>query len=288
MGTNSTVYVVTKISNEFENIEIYVLLNWFVDDFESKSIRYNFSGNNQLIQSTLFASTQGRTLLALMKNPVEKIAKEFKLDIDLEANPTEIDGNSVNIPFLSFGFETNDLKDSKAINFIVKNIEEKLGIKVPPLRFKIFYLPPLPIATSDEGHIMHTQKGFTSIRKKRIEINAYPPRDYDSIFRNLVHEIFHVCLLEESSIEKVAEVESKVQKYVKIFFEKCEEDWKTNRNELLNDLENHLETNLSIFEQVNTSLNEYVKKLSRAKVVIDQIRIFFDSILYGEVIVSPI
>ncbi len=45
LGINSAVYEAYTMRGEFENIETYVLLDWLVGDFESKSVRYKFSGN---------------------------------------------------------------------------------------------------------------------------------------------------------------------------------------------------------------------------------------------------
>jgi hypothetical protein len=90
---------------------------------------------------------------------------------------------------------------------------EKLKVGGVKPRFKLFYLPPLPMATIEgEGHLMETVGGFTNIGKKRIEVNIHPPLDCNSLFRIFVHEMLHMCLLEKSSIEQAESVEDEVRR----------------------------------------------------------------------------
>ena len=272
---------------EFDNLETYVLLDWLVADFESKSVRYNLIGDSTIIQNALQASIQGRILLATLKKPVQEISNELQLDIDQETIHTEVNGNWVNISFLSFGTEMNELTKTYAVHFIEKNMKLKMNIEIPPLKFKIFYLPQLPIATTSEGHIMHTQKGFTSIRRKRIEINVHPPRDWKSIFDNMVHEIFHVYLLKESSIDDTESVESKVEAHVKTFFEKCQNEWKSERSKIIDDLKNILEKKLTVFEEVDSRLKDFYPQFFKAKRILDTIGKLYDAVLIGKVKIVP-
>ena len=73
--------MVKRMNGEFDNIETYILLDWLASDLESKLLRYNYTGDIRTIQATLYATTRGRTLLAVMKSPIDKIAKEFNLDM---------------------------------------------------------------------------------------------------------------------------------------------------------------------------------------------------------------
>ena len=267
------------MQRKFENLETFVLLDWFVADFESKFARYRLTGDYGFIQRALNASSKGRILLAGMKKPIQKISKELRLDIDQETIHTEIaNGVWSNITFLSFGVEAKEIGETYAIHFIDKILENKMAMKTPRLLFKLFYLPPLPIATTDEGHIMHTQKGFTSIRKKRIEINIYPPRDYKSIFKNIVHEIFHVCFLQESKVGDTNKVESKVNTQAKIFFESCRDEWSSERIEMIKDLKITIEKKLSVFKDVENALSKFHKELTKAKFHIQTIMELLDAI----------
>lgn len=156
-------------------METLVLLDWFVTDFNSKSLRYHMTDSYGFTLQALKASTQGMEILARMKNPILNIAKKLNLSIDQETLSTEVNGNRVRSNYLSFGVDAEELRETYALQFIGEILKTKMDMEIPPLRFKLFHLPPLPIATTDEGHIMHTQVGFTNIRKKRIEVNVYPP-----------------------------------------------------------------------------------------------------------------
>ena len=266
------------MKKEFENVETFVLLDWFVADFNSKFLRYHLTGDCGLIQRALGASSQGVTILARMKKPIQKIAKELKLDIDQETVHTEVNGNWVSITYLSFGIKAKELAETYAIRFVNKILKSKMSIETPPLRFKIFYLPSLPVATTDEGHIMHTPVGFTSVRRKRIEINVYPPRDYESIFKNIVHEIFHVCFLEESSMENVKDIESRVEAHAKSFFDECKNEWKSERIGIIEDLRSTIEKKLSVFKEADSALMEFRKDLAKADFIIETFKELFDAI----------
>lgn len=276
------------MKREFGNVETFVLLDWFVADFESKFARYHLAGDQEFIQRALNASNQGRRILAKMKEPIQQIAKKLNLDIDQETLDTEVNGNRASITWLSFGVEAQELGKTHAVRFIRKILESKMTLRVPLLRFKLFYLPRLPIATKEEGHVMDTINGFTSIRRKRIEINIYPPRNYERIFRNIVHEIFHVCFLEESSLDETKNIEQKVKAHVTTFFDICKDEWRSKRTRIIEDLKNIIEKKLSAFKEADVALEEFHKDLTKAKSNVRTIMELFDAILDGKVKATPL
>jgi len=49
---------------EFEFVESYVVLDWHVEDFDSKIVRYRFFGDNSIISEGMKASIEGKKFLA--------------------------------------------------------------------------------------------------------------------------------------------------------------------------------------------------------------------------------
>ena len=275
--------VLNLMKTEFGNVEILVLLDWLVADFESKFARYHLTGDQGSILRALNASIQGRTILARMKEAVQQIAKKLNLDLDQETLETKVNGNQVSITWLSFGVEAQELVETYSVAFIKRIVESEMSLQFPLLRFKLFYLPALPIATTEQGHIMDTIKGFTSIRRKRIEINVYPPRNYETIFSNIVHEILHVCFLEESTVKESESVEGKIKAHVKTFFDTCKDEWCSERTRIVEDLKKAIEKKLSIFEEADTALVEFHTDLRKAKSHIRTFMELFDAVADGKV-----
>lgn len=275
---------------KFEHIETVVLLDWFVRDFDYKFMKYQFTGDDLFMQAVIKAAADGRLILARMKQPLAEMAETLGLDLDYEAIPAHIDppsGPWANVHYLSFGVEAKELEKIHAIQFIVKMLDQKFDIGVPPLLFKLFFLPPVPVATTDEGHVMHTFTGFANIRKRRVEINIYPIRDYESIFQTMVHEILHICFLEESSVEEAAKIETKIDEYVKSFFTQVEEEYQRNISRIHKSIQLAIEKKIQILWQANVALAEFGKELRQADAVVKTLKLLFDMILDGKIKAIP-
>jgi len=265
-----------------KNIETFVLLDWLINDFDSKYQRYQFTGDGVLIDRIIKVAGRGRIILAKMKKPIQEMSKKLMLDLNYEAIGTQAfppTGPWHNVYFLSFGKEVDGLKDTYATQFIVESLDQKMKIKSPPLRFKLFYLPPLPTATSDEGHFMETFKGFTNAERKLIEINMYPPLNYDGIFRTMVHEILHVCFLNESSLDDVQEVEAKVDENERIFISKCQEEYLSQKNRITQSMKSVIDKEWPVFLKADDALNTSQRELQEASVLVNTFREFFDAVL---------
>jgi len=266
----------------FGNVETFVILNWFITDFDSKYQRYLFTGDGVLIDRIIKAAGRGRIILAKMKKPIQEISRKLTLDLSCESIRTQAfppTGPWHNVYFLSFGKEVDGLKDTYATQFVIESLDQKMGIKSPPLRFKLFYLPPLPTATSDEGHFMQTVKGFTNAERKLIAINLYPPLDYDGIFRTMVHEILHVCSLNESSLDDTQEVEAKVDENERIFISKCQEEYLSQKNRITQSMKSVIDKEWPVFLKADDALNTSRRELQEASVLVNTFREFFDAVL---------
>jgi len=156
------------------------------------------------------------------------------------------------------------------------------------LKTKLFYLPPLPIATTDRGHMMDTVHGFTSIRNKRIEINVYPPRNWDNIFKSLVHEVIHICFLRDSSTRDTAGIEFEADQKCTEFFDICQVDYRRERNMIHKSIEDAIVDKLVVFRKANDELSKYKADFKRAIATIKVFRRFFDAVLEEKVRAVPI
>lgn len=137
------------------------------------------------------------------------------------------------VGFFSLGTEVMEFMNNYAIQFICKVLSENLKIGVPKLRLKFFYLAELPVATTEEGHVMSRIGGFTSIENRRIEINIHPPFDYEQIFNSMVHEILHVCVLEDSNINDPEAAESRIKSLQQKFSKESEAEYRSNKDRIL-------------------------------------------------------
>jgi hypothetical protein len=264
-----------------KNVETFVFLDWFITDFDSKYQRYRLTGDGFLIGQIIKVAAQGRTILAKMKKPIQEISKNLMLDLSIESVRTQAfppSGPWHDVYFLSFGKKVDQLKDTYATQFVIKSLNQEMGIKSPALRFKLFYLPPLPTATSDEGHFMETVEGFTSVKRKLIEINLYPPLNYDKIFKTMAHEILHVCFLNESSLDHVQEVEAKVDENERVFVAKCQEEYLSQKNRINQSIKSVIDKELPVLLKADEALNKSRKELQEASVVVNTFREFFDAV----------
>ena len=272
---------------EFANLETIVLLHWFIGDFDSKFTRYQFNGDNLLISRTIQAVAEGRMLLAKMKNPIMEITKKLGLDISGETNPTRAylpDGPWVNINFLSLGIEVEEFHDAYAAQFAFEVLSKKMAIVISPLKFKLFYLPSLPIAAiQDDDFISHYEmaiiNGFASIRNQRVEVNICQSLDYERIFHTMVHEILHICFLATSDINLPEAVESKIEQKSEEFFNKCKDDYQSQRNKVHKSIESMIEEKLYVFQKANDAFNKFREEFRQAESIINACKIFFDAIL---------
>lgn len=270
------------VSEEFKNIDTLVRLDWFVEEFDSRFLRYRFEGDGSLIQRAIQAAGRGRLVRAMMEQPLQKLAEALKLDLDYETIDTQIDspnGPWCSIRYLSFGKEAEEFAETYATKFIIQLLNQKMAIAVPSLKFKVFWLPPLPVATTDEGHLMHTVRGIANIRKGRVEINLHTPRDYDNIFNTLVHEIIHICFLAKDTKETAGTVESRIDTYEKNFFRESQKEYQSQKNQVLESLQAIIEKELCLFRKANSALEEFKTNLMQANIVINTFNEFFDAIL---------
>jgi hypothetical protein len=264
------------------NIETFILLDWFITDFDSKFQRYRYTGDEVLIKQVINAAGVGRLILAKMRKPIQEIAKTLTLDLSIES----VEGGGYfpsepryNVYFLSFGKEVNELKDTYATQFVIKLLDQEMQIKTPALKFKLFYLPPLPAATSDEGHIMTTLRGFTNAKNGLIGINLYPPWDYAEIFQTIVHEILHAYFLDESNLKRAKEAEAKVEEHERAFVLKCQGEYSSQKNKIDQSIKYVMDNNLPFFQEAENAFNVLEKELRQAGIVIDIIRQFFDAVM---------
>lgn len=275
----------------FKNIETYVLLDWFIKDFDSKYERYRFVGDNFLIEHTIKAAGQGRAVLARVRKPIEEISRSLGLDLIYESVPTQIfppSGPWHNVHFLSFGFEDRRFTDAYVTQFIINSLEQKMHIESPELRFKLFYLPQLPTATSDEGHFMENIRGFTNVERRMIEINLHPPLDFDEIFGAIVHEIVHICLLKESDLDHAPEVEAKVSNSERTFLTNCHEECESHKSEINQSIKSVIDYSFPIFRKADTALNMLERDLQLGGTCVYTFLGFFDAILFERVKPVPI
>ena len=145
------------------------------------------------------------------------------------------------------------------------------------MKFKLYYLPSLPITITKEGFGWMFLGGYANIKKDRAEINVFPPRDYSKIFQNLIHEIIHVCLFQINRDEDTGIAENKVEEYTKIFSETFSNDLQCEQDFLCKELKDCLEEELKFFSQADKYLLS-IMKLEKAKVVVEMMVNFFNAI----------
>lgn len=133
---------------------------------------------------------------------------------------------------------------------------------------------------------MITVEGFTNIEKERIELNVSQPRNYSNIFRYLVHETIHMCILDESKNKEPALVESIVEENTKKFFDIFSKDIESEEKVMIEDLETFVDIYLKRFSEADTYLTK-IMKIDRAKVVVATMMGFFDAVLKETVVVNP-
>lgn len=273
-----------------ENIETFVLLDWFVRDFDYKFPRYQYIGDHLFIQHVIDAASRGRIILAKIRSHLADIAKKFELDLDYESIPTQVsppDGPWVNVHYFSFGMEVEELANTYATRFIIEFLTQKMELKVPSLKFKLFFLPSLPVAITERGHEMSSFTGFANIRKGRVEINIYPPQDYKRIFKTMVHEILHICFLEESSVEQAALVESKTERYVTLFFTEAKEEYRSQGNRIHGSIQAVIEKSICHFKEVNIALKVFKEDWRHGNSIVETLKMLFDMILEGRIKAVP-
>jgi len=274
-------------SVEFENIETIVLLDWYIEDFDSKFQRYRLTGDELLVRQIIDFAHQGRMILATIKEPLQEISQKLRLDLTREGITTQVlppKGPWHNVAFLSFGTEAQELGHTYATKFILDVLSKEMAIESPPpLKFKLFYLPRLPTATTDEGHFMETVRGYTNEEKKLVGINVYPPRNYESIFEIMVHEILHVCFLGESSLDNIEAVENKVNDGERTFFTKCQGEYQSRKSKITQSIGDVINEKLSVFQEIDSALDEFGGDFRKARIIIDAFKEFFDAVLNGRV-----
>jgi hypothetical protein len=256
-------------------------LDWFIKDFISKCTKYIYSGDQAIINAVYKAAGSGSEIVASVNGEAVHLQK-LGIEMRQEAVPTVVDETWFNLYFLSLGAESRSIVKTRAVYFILTKLKE-MGLSPPELTLKLFYLPPVPAATTTDGHHMITVGGFTNISKKRVEINIFQPKDYSVVFNYLVHEIVHMCLLEKSNIEEAAKVESEVDSYVSIFFDKFGKEWASVKMHILKELKAVIDdTELPVFIAAESHLST-IMDISRSKSIIATFYMFFDAILYGRV-----
>jgi hypothetical protein len=145
------------------------------------------------------------------------------------------------------------------------------------MKFKLYYLPSLPITINKEGFGWMFLGGYANIKKDRAEINVFPPRDYSKIFKNLIHEIIHVCLFQINRDEDTGIAENKVEEYVKIFSETFSNDIQCEQDFLFKELKDCLEKELKFFSQADKHLIS-IMKLKKVKMGIEMMVNFSNAI----------
>lgn len=270
--------------SEFDGVETFIMLDWFVKDYLQKTRKYSLSGDKGTIMAANLAAKDGLRLLAVVKGRIRPVLK-MGFELRQEAVPTSVEGTWFNLPFLSFGTHSENLEKTQAVGFILGKIKQ-MELPSPKLSFKLFYLPSLPSAISTEGVHMSTLGGFTNINKERIELNVFPPRKYDTIFKNLVHEIIHMCFLQESKKEEAAEVEAKVEAYTTQFFNDFSNDLKSVEKPMLEELCGAIDNVLIVFSKADDYLLK-IMNLDRSKAAIQTMSLLFNAVLSGNVTVKP-
>jgi hypothetical protein len=243
-----------------------------------------FSGDQGKIQSAYEAVGQGSSIIASVRGKISPLLK-MEFELIRETVPTSVGEIWFNMPYLSFGTESKSLQKNKTVDFILPRLK-KMGLNPPELRFKRFYLPPLPAATTTEGHSLKIVNGFTNIEKKRIEINVLPPRDYTAIFGYLVHETIHLCKLEKSIKEEPAKVEAEVEDCTRRFFNSFSTEWALVEKTALKELQTILDTELVKFSKADSFLKN-IMDMAKSKAVIETMHMFFDAVLDETVKAKP-
>ena len=124
---------------EFFGVRTFILLDWFVSDYNSRKKQYSFAGDKGEIQAADLAATEGAHLLGHIKSRIRPVLK-MGFELREEFVPTSVEGQWFNMRFLSFGLESKNLEKATSLNFILEKIKQ-LGLKAPKLSFKLFYLP---------------------------------------------------------------------------------------------------------------------------------------------------
>lgn len=265
---------------EFDGIETFVMLDWFVNDFRLKTQKYSLLGDKGTIMAANLAAKDGLRLLTSVRGRIRPVLK-MGFELRQETVPTSVEGTWFNMPFLSFGAESETLEKTQAVDFVLERTRQ-MDLPSPELSFKLFYLPSLPGATTTEGHHMFTVGGFTNIDKERIELNLFPPRTYATIFKNLVHEIVHMCILQESKKEEAATVEAKVEAYTVKFFSSFSKDLTSVEKHMLEELHSTIDNELTLFSKADAYLLK-IMDLNRLKAAIQTMSLLFDAVLDGTV-----
>jgi len=262
--------------SEFKGIRLFVALDWFVSDFRSKIDRYVLYGDAQKIVAAYKAAFEGSSLLASIRSRIKPLLA-LGFELREEAVPTSVGDTWFNMRFLSFGLESKVFVNTLATNFVTDKLKQ-MELVPPELNFKLFYLAPMPAATTTEGHHVISLKGFTNIDKQRIELNIFPPRDYPEIFRHLVHETVHMCLLEKTKQEKAATVEPKVEAYTKCFFDRFSKEYALAEKPMLEDLRQTIDKHLPTFSKADAYLLGIFDS-AKLQNVIQTLLALFDAVL---------
>ena len=193
------------------------------------------------------------------------------------------DGPWVNINYLSLGIEVEEFHDAYATQFAFEVLSKKMAIVIPSLKFKLFYLPSLPIATIQDDlksyYVMSTINGSARIRNQRVEVNICQSLDYERIFHTMVHEILHICFFATSDINLPETVESKIEQKSEEFFNKCKDDYQSQRNKIHKSIESMIEEKLYVFQKANDAFNKFREEFRQAESIINACKIFFNAVL---------
>jgi hypothetical protein len=77
------------LKQNLSNIETFILLAWFIEDFDSKFLRYRFTGDFSLISKIIASAGRGRNILFKLNSYVQEISKTLGLDIMSEGVPSQ-------------------------------------------------------------------------------------------------------------------------------------------------------------------------------------------------------
>jgi hypothetical protein len=259
-------------------------LDWFVKELRNRSKAFSLNGDQSIINAAFDSAEKGIKILASMRGRFSSL-NNLDFEASSEAVPTSAHGSWFDLYFLSFGINSNELKKTIVVDFISTNLK-KMGLDLPDFDVKLFYMPSVLASSTYVEHNYVTINGFTNINEKRVEINLFPPRDYKAIFRVLVHEIIHVCLLKTLKEEEPSNVEKEVETLTKKFFVIFKKEILKIEKTTIKELESVINNKLLTFSKIESFIQKTLD-LSKANAIIQSILLLFEAVILGIVNVKP-
>lgn len=276
---------VVKIMEHIENL---CKLYFYYEAWSYNLIQFLIEGDNEAIESLRKSVYQSGEILKELIPNIHKQINNLNIELNTETVSSSAPGEKkeFNYIYLSVGTLADELNSMFTIKFISSIIEKKMGLKVPKINFLFFYLPPMPSGISNEGTIYTSLGGFYNIRNKRVELNIYPNFKTPEIYENLIHEIFHHIIEEDSILESNEVI---IDAYVDEYFEISKDEYQANIAQIINSLKMIIKEKLIIFEHFNNFLNiKFTNEFIICKQLNKEFQRHYEYISQGKIILTPI